>query len=82
MTDTNTRVITAKAAYNTIIEESYHVAKWKFDLAERAIYFKLMQNLSTNTYYKINLGSRNGETFDEIWDYLDAVWAEAEIAED
>ena len=82
MTDTNTRVITTKAAYNTIIEESYHIAKWKFNLAERALYFKLMQNINTNTYYKLSRSSRNTVTFDEIWDYLDTVWAEAEIAED
>lgn len=82
MTNTNIRTITTKAAYETLIDEAYHVAKWKFDLVEKAIYFKLMQNLNTNTYYKIKLSERNNCTFDEIWDYLDTVWADAEIEEE
>jgi hypothetical protein len=79
MTNTNTRVITARAAYETLINQSYHIAKWKFDITEKAIYFKLIQNLSTNMYYKLKLSERNNCTFDEIWEYLDTVWAEAEI---
>lgn len=78
MTNTNIRVISTKAAYNTLIEEAYHIAKWQFDLAEEAIYFKLMRDISTNTYYRLTVNN-NSEKFNEILDYLYEVYTNEQI---
>ena len=81
MTNTNIRTISTNTAYETLIEESFHIAKWQLDLAEKAIYFKLMKDISSNTYYKLKVNN-NSEKFNEILDYLTEVYADAEIEED
>jgi hypothetical protein len=80
MTNTNIRTITTKAAYNALIEEAYHVARWQYEKSERTVYFKLMRDINTNTYYKLH--ATNSERFDEIMDYLEQVYTDAEIEEE
>lgn len=76
----NVRTITTKAAYNTIIEESYYIAKWQYERAERVVYFKLMKDLDRNLYYKFR--ANNSEKFNEIIDYLSEVYTDAEIEDE
>lgn len=78
----NVRTITAKAAYNTIIEETYYIARWQYEKSERTIYFKLIKDLDRNLYYKLRENTTNAEKFKEIFDYLTEVYTDVEIEED
>ena len=78
MTNTNIREISTKAAYNALIEESFHVAKWQYERAERVVYFKLMRDINSNIYYKLRT-NYNSEKFNEIIDYLYEVYKNEQI---
>lgn len=73
MTNTNIREISTKAAYDTIIEEAFHIAKWQYERSERVVYFKLMRDINSNIYYKLRT-NYNSEKFNEILDYLYEVY--------